>query len=88
VYGFGTGEEIEDGLAINFDLWKNERAHTKVFISPMSSPLDPWIRVPLSQIASVTNRQNHSPRSGKWGDLQADMVILAVGPSSYSILTT
>jgi hypothetical protein len=59
---------------------------TKVFISPINSPLDPWIRVPLSQIASVTEISTTLILEGR--DIQADIVILAVGPSSYSTLTT
>jgi hypothetical protein len=53
---FGTGQEVEYRLSHQQDTLKEEgKGLTKVFISPINSPLDPWIRVPRSQIASVTD---------------------------------
>jgi hypothetical protein len=70
---FGTGQEIEYRLSHQQDTPKEVgEGLTKVFISPINSPLDPWIRVPLSQIASVTDisiilistRRRHTSRHG------------------------
>jgi hypothetical protein len=73
---FGTSEEIEYRLSHQQDTPKEVgEGLTKVFISPINSPLDPWIRVPLSQIASVTDisivlistRRRHTSRHGHTG---------------------
>jgi len=71
---YGSGNRIPSISSV-VTLKEEGGGLTKVFISPINSPLDPWIRVPRSQIASVTDismiliqaRRLHTSRHGHTG---------------------
>jgi hypothetical protein len=51
-----TSEEVECGLQVSEHI-RTQVILTKVCMSPISSPLVPWILVPLSHFASVTDHE-------------------------------